>query len=341
MFPRLKKISFGCLILLLMLSNISHSQDMSENDQPYFAVPTMGGKQFWSDELFFHKWRIQRNVFTGHYRLLDEQDRRHASGTYDQCRDALDEIKLKQGLPPMKGKAVIVLHGLFRSRNSMDSLCDYLAEHGGYEIFNVTYPSTRDEIGEHARSLAHIIDNLDGIEELNFVGHSMGNIIIRHYLGDLQRQAAEKNQDSTAPNAERTRRPAFHRFVMLAPPNHEAQMATAFGDNFLYKTISGQSGQQLGRQWKDFECKLAVPDFEFAIIAGGKNSDKGYNPLLSGDNDGTITVESAKLPGARDFIVLPVLHTFIMNDSKVQELTLQFLQKGYLVSQSQCHPLDK
>ena len=62
---------------------------------------------------------------------------------------------------------------------------------GGYEVFNVTYPSTRDDIGEHARSLAHIIDNLDGIEEVNFVAHSMGNIVIRHYLGDLQKQEAE------------------------------------------------------------------------------------------------------------------------------------------------------
>ena len=46
-----------------------------------FPMPTLGGKQFWADELFFHQWRIQRNVFTGHCRLLDEHDLRHASGT--------------------------------------------------------------------------------------------------------------------------------------------------------------------------------------------------------------------------------------------------------------------
>ena len=194
MFSRLKKIGCGCLILYITLTNNLQSQDMPEINQSDFAMPTMGGKQFWSDELFFHKWRIQRNVFTGHYRLLDEKDRRHASGTYDECRETLDDIKLKQGLPPMKGKAVIVLHGLFRSRNSMDSLCDYLAGQGGYEVFNMTYPSTRDDIGEHARSLAHVIDNLDGIQEVNFVGHSLGNIVIRHYLGDLQRQKEDKNE---------------------------------------------------------------------------------------------------------------------------------------------------
>ena len=211
--------------------------------------------------------------------------------------------------------------------------------------------------GRHwrARPIAgDIIDNLEGIEELNFVGHSMGNLVIRHYLGDLQRQEAGKKQDSfgspkgdspifidTKIGTVPKKGPAFKRFVMLAPPNHEAQMATAFGDNFFYKTLSGQSGQQLGRQWAELERMLATPDFEFAVIAGGKNNDKGYNPWLSGDNDGTISVDSAKLAGAHSFIVLPVLHTFIMNDAKVQEMTLEFLQKGYFVSEAQRHPLDK
>ena len=47
-------------------------------------VPTLGGKQFWADELFFHQWRIQRNVYR-HCRLLDEHNLRHASGTYDHA----------------------------------------------------------------------------------------------------------------------------------------------------------------------------------------------------------------------------------------------------------------
>jgi pimeloyl-ACP methyl ester carboxylesterase len=341
---RPKIIASSCLILFLILANKLHSEDLEDmpaSNPLNFAMPTMGGKQFWADELFFHKWRIQRNVFTGHYRLLDEQDRRHASGTYDQCLKTLNDIKIERHLPPMKGKAVIVLHGLFRSRNSMDSLCDYLAEHGQYEVFNATYPSTRDDIGEHARSLAHIIENLDGIEEVNFVAHSMGNIVIRHYLGDLQKQEADNHQTLNAPDSLQGKRPKFGRFVMLGPPNHEAQLATVFADNIIFKTVSGQSGQQLGRQWKELESKLAAPDFDFAIIAGGKNNGKGFNPLLSGDNDGTISVDITKLSGARDFIVVPVLHSFIMSDAQVQELTLRFLQHGYLKSEAERHPLDK
>ena len=89
-------------------------------DQPLnVPLPTMGGKQFWADELFFHQWHIQRNVLTGHYRLSDEEDIRRAWGTLADCRTALEQIKREQHLPPMRGKAVILLHGLFRSHDSM------------------------------------------------------------------------------------------------------------------------------------------------------------------------------------------------------------------------------
>ena len=149
---------------------------------------------------------------------------RHASGTYDECLAALEQIKHDRHLPPMKGKAVVVLHGLGRSRASMDSLCQYLREKGGYEVFNVEYPSTQYDMAEHARSLRHIIDNLHGIEEINFVGHSMGNIVIRHYLGDLARQDPTK-QSPNAAAADRRAKARFGRFVMLAPPNQGALLA--------------------------------------------------------------------------------------------------------------------
>jgi pimeloyl-ACP methyl ester carboxylesterase len=344
MLSQQKIIGYCCLVAFLVLTNISYpeDEDMSEPNQSNFAMPTMGGKQFWADELYFHKWRIQQNVFTGHYRLLDGSNRRHASGSLDVCCETLEQIKVERNLSPMQGKAVIVMHGLFRSRSSMSSLCDYLAKNGGYdEVFNVTYPTTRYDIGEHARSLARIIDNLDGIEQIDFVAHSMGNIVIRHYLADVQKQDAEKNPISAASNTTQIIRPKLHRFVMLSPPNHEADIATFFGNNILFKTITGQSGQQLGRQWNDLESKLAAPDFQFGIVAGGKGNGKGYNLLLPGDNDGTITVESTKLAGARDFIVLPVLHSFIMNNDKVQELTLKFLQEGYFISEEERQPLEK
>jgi hypothetical protein len=179
---------------------------------------------------------------------------------------------------------------------------------------------------------------LEDIDEINFIGHSMGNIVIRHYLGDLARQQPWK-QSPGSMAADRKAMARFRRFVMLAPPNHCPAIAVAFADNAAFKGLFGEGGQQLSRDWPDLEPRLATPDFEFGILAGGKGNGKGYNPLLPGDNDAVVTVESTKLAGARDFAVLPMLHSFVMYDSTAQEYTLRFLQHGYFVSQRQRCPL--
>jgi pimeloyl-ACP methyl ester carboxylesterase len=275
-------------------------------------LPTMGGQQFWADELFFHQWHIQRNVLTGHYRLLDEQNIRRAWGTLTDCRIALEQVKQEKHLPPMRGRAVILLHGLFSSHTVMNPLANYLHERGGYVAFNVTYPSTQSGVGEHAESLARIIANLDGIEEINFVAYSMGNIVVRNYLAERQRKPD----------------PRLRRMVMLGPPNHGSLAAVVLAENAAFQLLTGEAGQELGAQWSVLETHLATPQFPFGIIAGGKQDARGYNPLLRGDNDGTISVDTTRLAGAADFAVLPVLHQFLPYMPKVQEYTLRFLQHG-------------
>jgi pimeloyl-ACP methyl ester carboxylesterase len=340
--PGMRRLmTIAAIVLLRLASTLGRLNAADDQARPaQWPVPTWGGKQFWSDELFFHQWRIQRSALTGHCRLLDEHDLRHAWGTFDQCQAALEQIKQKQHLPRMRGKAVVVLHGLVRSRSAMEPLCRYLRERGGYQVFNLSYASSRCDIAEHARSLRRVVNRLDGIEEINFVGHSMGNIVIRCYLGDLARQqpAAQSAGDAAANRRAVAR---FHRFVMLGPPNHGARLAETLADNTLFQGIAGEAGQELGRRWPELEKRLATPDFEFAVIAGGTGKAQGYNPLLPGDNDGLVSVETAKLAGARDFAVLPLLHSFIMNDEKAQAYVLHFLKHGCFVSDRARRPIEK
>jgi pimeloyl-ACP methyl ester carboxylesterase len=330
----------GTLTALMMSAAAGGSEPSNPNDHPApmpLPAPTLGGKQFWADELFFHQWRIQRNVLSDHCRLLDGRDFRHASGSFEQCRARLEEIKRDRNLPPMRGKAVVVLHGLGRTRSSMSKLCQYLEEQGGYTVFNVAYPSTRRDVGSHAVSLARIIDNLDGIEEINFVAHSMGNVVIRRYLADCY--LAKQAENKFPPAAGEHRPPPLKRFVMLAPPNHGSLLALALADNTLFKAVTGAAGKQIGSDWDKLEGTLAIPRFEFGIIAGGKNDGRGFNSLLPGDNDGTITVATTQLIGASDFVVVPVLHTFIMSDERVLCYVLRFLQNGYFVSDAARQPV--
>ena len=280
-------------------------------------MPTLGGKQFWADEMFFHAWRIQRNVVSGHCRLLDGNDIRHAWGTFDHCLDKLSDIRRERDLPPMEGPAVVLLHGLFRSRSSMSPLAKYLKKNGGYATFNVGYPSTRQGIADHAKALAGIIENLEGIDRIDLVGHSMGNIVIRRYLADQTDESTGRKPD-----------PRIKRIVMLGPPNHGSIIANAMKDNGLFTVVTGKPGQELGREWVWLETDLATPRCEFGIIAGGLDNEKGFNPALPGDDDGVVTVSSARLEGATDFALLPVLHTIMPLDRKVRVHTLRFLQTG-------------
>ncbi|MEN6458570.1 MAG: alpha/beta fold hydrolase [Thermoguttaceae bacterium] len=336
---------FMCLGLVAMMKLSAFSgrvfgHEPAVGEPSPVPLPTLGGKQFWADQRFFHQWRIQQNTFTGHCRLLDEKNFRHASGSYEECEAALERIKRRRHLPAMSGKAVVVLHGLMRSRASMEPLCQYLRDQGGYQVFNVEYPSTQRDVAEHAKNLRHIIDHLDGIEQISFVGHSMGNIVVRHYLGDLAHEDPFR-QPPNAAAADRRAKARFHRFVMLGPPNQGALLAETFADNPVFKGLTGEAGQELGRQWSELENRLATPSFEFGIVAGGRGDGKGYNPLLRGDNDGVVNVDAARLAGATDFTVVPVIHSFLMENRQVQQYVLRFLKHGHFLSAKERRPLER
>ena len=143
--------------------------------------------------------------------------------------------------------------------------------------------------------------------------------------------------------------PRIKRIVMLAPPNNGAKLAQLLADNKLFKSIAGPTGAELGPHWAELEKHLAIPTCEFGIIAGGrdeahsdgKGDEHGRNPLLQGDDDLIVAVPETKLPGASDFLVLPALHAFMMDEPKVQEATLSFLLHGYFESADRRHPLGK
>lgn len=293
---------------------------------PNLPLPTTGGAQIWADELFLHGWHIQRNLLTGHYRLLDPHQVRHAWGSYEQCRRRLDEIRRHAELPPMRGKAAIVLHGMFRNTGPMRGMGQFLAQTGEYSVFLPVYPSNWASLARSSASLARLLASLEGIDEINFVCHSLGNILVRHYLGDCAR-----GLHGGAPD------PRIRRMVMLGPPNQGSELSRlicAVDPLGLFKTA-----KEL-HQWDKFVPRLATPEFEFGIIAGGRGTPgRGLNPLLPVDNDFLVTVESTRLPGATDFVLLPVWHAFMGQYPIVRQYTLSFLRNGYFVSEDRREPI--
>jgi pimeloyl-ACP methyl ester carboxylesterase len=286
-----------------------------------FIMKTLGGRQFWGDVHAFHSWRIQQNVVTKHFRLLDGDDHRHASGSLKKCRDKLDEIRKQQKLPPMKGKAVIVVHGIIRSSKSFHKMRERLKKEG-YTVIGFDYPSTRVDITTSAEYLRKVIASLEGINEIHFVVHSMGGLLVRCYLS--------KGRDKR-----------IKRMAMLGVPNNGARMADTLKKNALFRMFLGPAGQQLTSDPKGFIKKLPVPDFEFAIVAGARGTLKGYNPLIPGDDDGTVSLKSARLQGAHDFITVKCLHSFLVSHPEAIKATVHFLRDGRLRKKGPRHPIPK
>lgn len=274
------------------------------------AMQTLGGRQFWGDVRFFHDWRIQQNVFTSHYRLLDGENRRHASGTYEQCIARLNEIREERQFKPMSGKGVILVHGIIRSSRSFEQFREALGA-AGFTVFGFDYPSTRLPISESALMLQKVIESLEGIEEIHLVVHSMGGLVVRSYLA----QADEVD-------------PRIKRMVMMGVPNRGAGMADRVRDLSLFKMIFGPAGQQLVTDEEGLISSLPTPQFEFGILSGARGTENGYNPLIPGDDDGTVELANTRLPGASDFITVNTLHSFLMRSPEAVAYTVRYLKTG-------------
>jgi hypothetical protein len=279
---------------------------------PNLPLATLGGSQYWTDVCWISGWKIQRHATTHHHRLLDPEEVRLAWGSLEHCQYELRERIESQKIPPTRGAVVVLLHGLLRSNDSMDTLGEYLAEQGGYQIVNLAYASSREPVETHAADLASVIDQLGSeVTEINFVAHSLGNIVLRHYLGDLQR-------------AGRTPDPRFKRLVMLAPPNQGSRVARGLAGSLVFQAVAGKCGVQLGAGWKTLSERLVVPPFPFGIIAGAQDET---GSVLS-PRDFTVFLDETRLTGAADFYAGPFFHWDIKYHPLAMEKTLHFLQFG-------------
>jgi triacylglycerol lipase len=213
--------------------------------------------------------------------------------------------------PASEPDCVVLLHGIGMRAFVMSRLESTLQE-DGYRVVNLSYPSRHMPFEELAgQYLPAELEKHDvsRAPRLHFVTHSMGSLLVRKLIQDA--------------------RPAnLGRVVMIGPPNHGSTAADEAKENALLSQFLGGNLVRLGTGEDAITNTLGPADFEVGIIAGEVAVNPVFGSVLKGKNDGAVTVDSAKLEGMTDFIVVPFSHTLMLWRVEVVNQVRAFLRDG-------------
>ena len=208
-------------------------------------------------------------------------------------------------------RKVVLLHGLARTSRSMRPIDKFLKREG-FSVFNLNYPSRKksiEELGKFVRD--QIQSNEEKGIKLDFVTHSMGGIILRYIM-----------KVDPLPN--------LGRVVMLGPPNQGSEVVDRLSKLKIFK-LMGPASLQLGTSSDGFVNTLGKVDFDLGIIAGNRSINPFLSILISGPDDGKVSVERTKVIGMNDFMIVHCSHSFYMSNLNVKEEVRSYLKNGYFV----------
>jgi len=205
---------------------------------------------------------------------------------------------------------VVLVHGLGRRPVSMAPLGRNLVE-AGFRVVNLGYPSWTESADSLVGLLADSVASCCSYagNEVNFVTHSLGGILVRKYL-------EESSPDHVG------------RVVMLSPPNGGSEIIDFVRTVPGLRALLGPTGATLGTDSTSLPNRLGPVRFQLGVITGDRSLNPVYSWLIPGPDDGKVSVERARIEGVEQFLVVPFSHSFIMNREPIRVEIATFLLEG-------------
>lgn len=220
-------------------------------------------------------------------------------------------IFFSAALPAPAQDGVILLHGLCRTNASMGKMAAALAD-AGFVVANVDYPSRTagiQQLSDDAIGAALQSAKLKPCRKIHFVTHSLGGILVRSYF--------VRHADAR-----------LGRVVMLGPPNQGSEVVDEIGSWYLFRKLNGPAGGELGTGGESTPNRLGPAGFELGVIAGDRSINWINSWMITGADDGKVSVERTKVAGMKEHLVVHVTHPYLMTDRTVIAATIRFLRTG-------------
>lgn len=205
---------------------------------------------------------------------------------------------------------IYIVHGHGGYKAQMNPICNALVADGqNAQIFS--YRSLKDSISQVVQQLLVQIRS-DRPDTVSFVTFSMGAMVVRMLLQQMQ-------QDATFP--------AIDKIVMIAAPNKGTPVADYFYKCKIARWIAGPNLKELTVQYRS-DHPLPVPDNNYVLILGIRNTKKGYNRFLKTDNDGYVIPEKAILGTEKAIYYVHASHNALPgNKNVINHVREQFKSK--------------
>jgi pimeloyl-ACP methyl ester carboxylesterase len=202
---------------------------------------------------------------------------------------------------------LIYVHGLWMNGAESLFLRRRLHRALGIPVHAFHYRSVSATIADATAGLQRFVQEL-APRALHLVAHSLGGLVVYRWLEQFPEQPPG-------------------RVVFLGVPALVSQTAVSVARREWARTplgrcIAEECLTERSRRW--------TANRELGIIAGTHAVGLGRLFVkFEGDSDGTVAVSETRLPGATDFLTLPVSHTGMMLSARVAREAAAFFQSGH------------